>query len=78
MSETESFVLNYRIYCKPLEILQNRSYMMTFWSSGYGTGSKVEKKSETIDLSCRKEEQERNAVINFRVNERRSSSRGSS
>jgi hypothetical protein len=51
--------------------------MMKFWSSGDGTGSRVQDKLETVELSSRKIEQERNAVVNFRVNERRSNSRGS-
>jgi hypothetical protein len=42
--------------------------MMKFWSSDDGTGSRVEKK-KTIDLSSRKIEKKRVAVINFRVNE---------
>ena len=36
--------------------------MMTFWSSGDGTGSRVKNKLETIDLSNRMIEQERVAV----------------
>ena len=51
--------------------------MMKFWSTGDGTGSRVQNKLETIELSSRKIEQERVAVVNFRVNERRSNSRGS-
>ena len=54
--------------------------MIKFWSSGDGTGSRVQNKLETIDLSNRKIEQERVAVVNFRVSERRerrSNSRGS-
>jgi len=51
--------------------------IMQFWSSCDGTG-RVENKLETIDLSSRKIEQERVAVINFRVYERRSKCRGSS
>jgi hypothetical protein len=51
--------------------------MMKFCSSGDGTGSRVQNKLETIELSSRKIEQERVAVVNFRVNERRSNSRGS-
>ena len=53
--------------------------MMKFWSSGDGdgTGSRVKNKLETINLSSRKIEQERVAVVNLRVNERRSNSRGS-
>jgi hypothetical protein len=51
--------------------------MMKFWSSGDGTGSRVKNKLETIDLSSRKIERERVAVVNLRVNERRSNSRGS-
>ena len=50
---------------------------MKFWSSGDGTGSRVKKKLKTIDLSSRKIEEKRVAVINFRVNERRRNSRGS-
>jgi hypothetical protein len=49
--------------------------MMQFWSSGDRTGSRVENKVETIDLSSRKIEQERVVAINFRLNERRSNSR---
>ena len=53
--------------------------MIKFWSSGDSTGSRVENKLETIDLSTsRKIERERVAVVNLRVNERRSNSRGSS
>jgi hypothetical protein len=52
--------------------------MMQLWSSGDGMGSSVENKLETIDLSSRKIEQELVAEINFRVNERRINSRGSS
>jgi hypothetical protein len=40
-------------------------YMMTFWS-------RVENKLEANDLSSKKIEQERVAVINVRVNEKRS------
>jgi hypothetical protein len=39
--------------------------IMQFWSSCDGTG-RVENKLETIDLSSRKIEQERVAVINFK------------
>jgi hypothetical protein len=52
--------------------------MMKFWSSGDGTGSRVEKKLKAIDLSSRKIEQERVAIINFGVDERGSNSRSSS
>ena len=38
---------------------------MKFWSSGDGTGSRVKKKLKTIDLSSRKIEEKRVAVINF-------------
>jgi hypothetical protein len=51
--------------------------MMTFWSSGDGIGTRVKNKMETIDLSNRKIKEERVAVVNFRVNESRSNSRGS-
>ena len=51
---------------------------MKFWSSGDGTGSRVEKKLKAIDLSSRKIEQERVAIINFGVDERGSNSRSSS
>ena len=50
------------IYCKPMEEFQNRSYIMQFWSSYDGTGSRVESKLETINLSSRKIEQKRVAV----------------
>ena len=43
---------------------------MKFWSSGDGTGSRVKKKLKTIDLSSRKIEEKRVAVINFGMNER--------
>jgi|GWRWMinimDraft_6_1066014.scaffolds.fasta_scaffold366537_1 hypothetical protein len=36
VSETENFVLNYLIYCKPMEIFQNRNS-----GDGDGTGSRV-------------------------------------
>jgi hypothetical protein len=45
--------------------------MMKYWSSGDGTGSRVQNKLETINLSSRMIEQERVAVVNFRMNERR-------
>ena len=45
---------------------------MKFWSSGDGTGSSVEKK---LDLSSRKIEEKRVAVINFEMNERCGDSR---
>ena len=43
---------------------------MTFWSLGDGTGSRVEKKLKTIDLSSRKIEEKNVAIINFGINER--------
>jgi len=49
-----------------------------FWSSGDGTGSRVEKKLKTIDLSSRKIEEKRVAVINFGMNERCGDSRSCS
>ena len=51
---------------------------MQFWSSVDGTGSRVENMLETIDVCRRKIEQERVAVIKFRVNERRSNGKDSS
>jgi len=39
--------------------------MMKFWRSGDGTGSRVEKKLKTIDLSSREGKEKRVAVINF-------------
>ena len=42
--------------------------MMKCWSSGDGTGSRVEKKLKTIDMSSRKIEK-RVAIINFEMNE---------
>jgi hypothetical protein len=65
MNETDNFVLNSLIYCKPMEIFQNMSYMMQFWSSGDSTGSRVENKLEMIDLISRKIEQERVAIVNL-------------
>jgi hypothetical protein len=50
--------------------------MMKFWSSGDGTRGQ-QNKLEIIDVSSRKIEQERVAVVNFGVNERSSNSRGS-
>jgi hypothetical protein len=44
VSETDNFVLNSLIYCKPMKIFQNRIYMMEFWSSGDGTDNRVENK----------------------------------
>jgi hypothetical protein len=43
--------------------------MMKFWSSGDGTGSRVEKKLKTIDLSSRRIEK-RVVAINFGMNGR--------
>ena len=51
---------------------------MQFQNSGDGTGSRVENKFETFDLSSRKIEQKRVAVFNLRVNDRSSNNRGSS
>ena len=70
MSEAENFELNYLIYLKPMERFQNRIDMMKFLSLGDGTGSRVEKKLKTIDLSSRKIEEQRVAIINFGMNER--------
>ena len=53
MSETENFVLNSLFIRKPMERFQIRSFMMSFWSSGDGTDSRVENKLETIDVSGR-------------------------
>jgi hypothetical protein len=53
---------------------QRRSDMMKLWSSGDGTGSRVEKELKTIDLSSRKIEK-RVAVINVGMNERCGDSR---
>jgi hypothetical protein len=50
MSEAENFVLISLIYWKPMKRFQNRSDLMKFWSSGDSTGSRVEKKLNTIDL----------------------------
>ena len=77
VGETENFVLNYLIYCKPMEIFQNRRnriYMMQFWNSMNGTGSRVENKLETIDFRRRKL---LSAAVNCGVNERSSNSRSS-
>ena len=64
LRQKTSYILNSLIYFEPMVRFQNISYMMQFWSSGDGTGSRVENKLETIDLS--KSEQERVAIINFR------------
>ena len=78
MSETDNLVLNPLIYCQPVKRFENRSDMMTFWSSCDGTGSSIENKLETVNLSGWKIEQKRIAVVNFGVNERSSNSRSSS
>jgi len=52
--------------------------MMKFWRSGDGTGSRVEKKLKTIDLSSREGEEKRVAVTNFGMNERCGASRSCS
>ena len=51
---------------------------MKFWSSGDGTGSRVKKKLKTIDLSSRKIEEKRVAIINFKMNEKCGDSRSCS
>ena len=42
---------------------------MKLWSPGDGMRSKVENKLDTIDLTSRKIEPERVALLNFRVSE---------
>ena len=42
---------------------------MKCWSSGDGTGSRVDNKLKTVDLSSRKIEQKRVAVVTFGANE---------
>jgi hypothetical protein len=65
----ENLVWNSLTYCEPMKTLQNGSDMMKFWILGDGTGSRIEKKLNTIDLSIGKIEQER-VLINFAVIER--------
>ena len=60
-----------------MERFQNKKYIMKFGSAGVGTGSRVENKLEMTDLSSRKIEQKRVAVVNFKVNERQNNSTGS-
>ena len=50
-----------------MEIFQNRNYIIQFWSSGDGTGSRFENNLETIDMSSRKIEQKRVAAINLEL-----------
>ena len=76
-SERENLIFNSLIYCEPMKRFRNRSDMMKFWSSGDGTGSRVEKKLKTIDLSSRKIEK-RVAIIKFGMNERCGDSRSCS
>ena len=78
VSERENLILNSLIYCEPMKRFQNRSDMMKFWSSGDGTGSRIEYKLKTVSLSSWKIEQKRVAIVNFGVNERSSNSTSSS
>ena len=65
VSVTENFVLNSLIYCKPMETFQNRCDIMTFLSSGDGTGSTIENRLKMFDLSSRTVKQERVSVVHL-------------
>ena len=69
----ENFELNFLIHCEPMKRFQNGSDMMKFWSSSNGSGSRIENKLKTINLSSRKIEQKRVAVVDYGVNETSSS-----
>ena len=49
--------------------------MVKIWSSSDGTSSRIENKLKTVNLSSWKNKQKRVAIVNFGVNERRSSNR---
>jgi hypothetical protein len=53
-----------------MKIFQNKSDLLKLWSSRDGTGIRVEKKLKTIDLSSRKIEKKKVAVIHFGMTER--------
>ena len=74
VSERGNLVLNSLIYCKPVKRFENRSDMMEFRSLSDGTGSRIENKLKTINLSSWKIMQKRVAIVDFRVNERSSDS----